>query len=69
MAQLVKNPPALQETTCSVGDLGLILGLERSPGAGNGNLYPVFLLGNPMDRGAWQATFHGVAKSQIRCKK
>ena len=46
------------------GNMGLIPGLERSPGEGNGNLLQYSCLGNPMDRGAWQATFHGVAKSQ-----
>ena len=57
MAQMVKNPPAIRE------DLGSISGLERSPGEGNG--YPLQYSGleNSMDRGAWQATFHGVAKS------
>jgi len=44
----------------SAGDAGSIPGLERSPGEGNGNP----LLGNPMDKAAWQPTVHGVAKSQ-----
>ena len=48
----------------SVGDLGLIPGLGRSPGEGNGNPLQYSCLENPMDRGAWQATVHGVAKSQ-----
>ena len=47
----------------NVGDLGSIPGSGRSPGEGNGNsLQPE----NPMDRGAWQATVHGVAKSRTR---
>ena len=44
--------------------LGSILAWERSPGEGNGN--PVLLLGNPSDRGAWQATVHGVVQSWTR---
>ena len=55
-----------KESACNAGDLGLILGGERSPGEGNG--YPVqySCLKNSMDRGAWQATVHGVTKSQTR---
>ena len=53
---MVKNPPA------SAGHMGLIPGSGRSSGAGNGNLLQYSCLGNPMDRGAWQATVHGVAK-------
>ena len=44
------------------GDAGLIPGLGRSPGEGNGNLPQYSCLGNPMDRGAWQATVYGVTK-------
>ena len=62
---MVKNPPAMWETwvPCNVGDLGLIPGLGRSPGEGNG--YPLQYSGleNSMDKGAWRATAHGVAKS------
>ena len=61
VAQMVKNLPAMQETY-----LGLVPGLERSPGEGNGNLLQHSCLGNPMDRGAWWATAHGVTKSQTR---
>ena len=43
-------------------DVGLILGLGRSSGEGNGNPLQYSCLGNPMDRGAWQATVHGVKK-------
>ena len=52
-----------EEFDCNVGDLGLIPGLGRSLGEGNG--YPLQYSGleNSMDRGAWQATVHGVAKS------
>ena len=45
---------------------GLIPGLGRSPGEGNGNPLQYSCLGNPMDRGAWRATIHGVTKSQTR---
>ena len=44
-------------------DAQLIPGLGRSPGVGNGNPLHYFCLGNPMDRGAWQATVPGAAKS------
>ena len=50
----------------NTGDLGLIPGLGRSPGEGNGNPLQYSCLENPMDRGAWWATVHGVAKSQTR---
>ena len=52
----VKNPPA------SAGDAGLIPGFGRSLGGRNGNPLQYSSLENLMDRGAWQATFHGVAK-------
>ena len=54
---MVKNPPA------NAGDAGSIPGSGRSPGGGNGNPFQYSYLGNPMDRGAWWATVHGVAKS------
>ena len=52
-----------KESACSVGDPGLIPGLGRSPGEGNGNLLQYFCLENPMDKGVWQATVHGVEVS------
>ena len=52
-----------KEPLCNVGDAGLIPELGRSPGEGNGNPLQYSCLGNPMDRGAWQATVHGVTKS------
>ena len=55
-----------KESACSAGDVGLITGLRRSPGEGNGNLLQYSCLENPMDRGTWQTTVHGVAKSQTR---
>ena len=54
------NEPA---TNVGDGDVGLISGLGRCPGIGNGNPLQYSCLGNPMDRGAWGATVHGVAKS------
>ena len=47
-------------------DPGSIPGLGRSPGEGNGNPLQYSCLENPMDREAWQATVHGVAKSRTR---
>ena len=43
-------------------DTSLIPGLGRSPGEGNGSPFQYSCLGNPMDRGAWRATVHGVTK-------
>ena len=54
----------VKASACSVGDLGSIPGLGRSPGEGNGNLLQYSCLENPMDRGAWWAAVHGAAKSQ-----
>ena len=51
------------ESACNAGDLGSIPGLGRSPGEGNGNPLQYSSLENSMDRGAWQATVHGVTKS------
>ena len=48
------------------GNVGSILGSERSLGGGNGNLLQNSCQENPMDRGAWLATVHGVAESQTR---
>ena len=53
---------ACKESACDAGDLGSIPGLERSPGEGNGNPFQYSGLENSMDRGAWWATVHGVAK-------
>ena len=55
-----------KESVCNAGDLGSIPGLGRSPGGGNGNPLQYSCLENSMDRGAWQATVHGVAKNQTR---
>ena len=47
-----------------IGDVGLIPGLGRSPGGGNGNLLQYYFWENPMDKGAWRATVHGVARAR-----
>ena len=52
-----------KESACNVGDLGLIPGLGRAPGKGNGNPLQYTCLEKPMDRGAWRATVQGAAKS------
>ena len=51
-----------KESVCSAGDPGSIPRLGRSTGEGNGNLFQYSCLEKPMDRGAWQATAHGVAR-------
>ena len=53
-----------KESTCNVGNLGSIPRLERSPGEGKGYPLQCSDLENSMDRGAWQATVHGIAKSR-----
>ena len=63
VAQMVKK------SACNAGDLGLIPESERSPGEGNGNPFQYFCLENPMDRGAWRATVHRVAKSRTQLKR
>ena len=55
---VVKTLPA------NAGDVGSIPGLGRSPGGGNGNPLQYSCLGNPMDRGVWQAIVHEATKSQ-----
>ena len=57
---VAKNLPA------NAGDSGLIPGLERTPGEGNGNPLPYSCLENCTDRGSWQCTVHSVAESQTR---
>ena len=63
VAPEVKNLPA---TAGDVRDVGWTPGSGRSPGGGNGNSLQCSCLENPVDRGAWQATVHRVAKSQTR---
>ena len=59
---VVKNLPANVRDT---RDVGLISGSERSPAVGNGNPFQYSCLENSMERGAWWATVHGVAKNWI----
>ena len=56
----------VKASACNVGDLGLILGQEDSPGEGNGNPLQYSCLENPMDEGAWRAIVLVVTKSQTR---
>ena len=51
-----------KESACNGGDPGLIPGLGRSPGEGNGNPLQYSCLENPMDKVAWRATVHGVSR-------
>ena len=62
VALVVKNPPA---NAGDIGDTGSIPGSGRSPGGGHGNPLQCSCLENPMDRGAWWATVHGVTKSNM----
>ena len=59
---MAKNPPA------NAADMGLIPGLGESCGRGNGNPLQYSCLGNPMNRGAWQATVHRVTKSRTQLR-
>ena len=63
---MVNNLPANEG---DVRDVGSIPGSGRSPGGGDGNPLQPSCLENPMDRGAWRATVHGVAESQTRRKR
>ena len=63
---MVKNPPT---SAGDARDTGSIPGLGRSPSVGNGNAPQYSCLGNPMDRGAWQAIIHGVAKEPDTTKQ
>ena len=56
---VVKNPPANAEV---VRDEGSVSGLGRSPGGGNGNPFQYSCQENPVDRGAWRATVHVIAR-------
>ena len=65
LAQLIKNLPTLQGTACSAGDIrdaGSIPRFGRSPGREDGNPLQQSGLGNPVDRGAWQAIVHGATR-------
>ena len=60
-----KKKKKLLASAGDIRDVGSIPGLGRSPGEGNGKPLQYSCLENPMDRGAWWAIVHGVAKSQI----
>ena len=62
VALVVKNPPA---NAGDARDTGLIPGWGRSPGGGHGNPLQYSCLENSMDRGAWRATVHRVAKRRV----
>ena len=57
-----------KESACNAGDTASIPKSGRSPGGGHGNALQYSCLKNPLDRGAWQATVHGVPKIQTRLK-
>jgi len=63
---VVKNPPA---NAGDIRDVALIPGWGRSPGGRHGSPLQYSCLENPIDRGAWRATVHGVAKSQTQLKQ
>ena len=65
VALVVKNLPA---NAGDLRDVGLISGSGRSPGGGHGDPLWYSCLENPMDRGAWQATLHGITKSWTQLK-
>ena len=62
---MVNNPPANEG---DISEVGWILGSGRSPGGGHGNPLQYSCLENPLDRGAWQAMVHRIAKSWIQLK-
>ena len=63
VALVVKNHPANAE------DMGSIPGLGKYPGGGHGNPFHYSCLENPMDRGGWRATVHGVTESQTQLEQ
>ena len=63
---VVKNPPA---NAGDVREVGSVRRSGRSPGEGNGSPLQYSCLENPMDRGAWRATAHGITKSQTQLKR
>ena len=65
VALVLKNPTANEG---DIGDTGLIPGLGRSPGGGQDNPLQYSCLENPMDRGAWLARVHRVAKNETQLK-
>ena len=66
---VVKNLPATEADAGDAADIGLIPGLGRSPGEGNGNPLQYSCLENPVDRGTWRAAVHRVAQNWTRLKQ
>ena len=66
MVLVVNNMPV---NAGDIRDVGSVPGSGRSPGGGHGNPFQYFCLEKSMDRGAWQVTVHGVAKSRTRLKQ
>ena len=66
MLSQLPDSSEVKASACNVGDPGLIPGLGRSPGEGNGNPLQYSCLENPIEGGAWWATVHRVTKSQTR---
>ena len=66
---MVKKLPAMQEIQKMWVLSQEIAGSGKSPGEGRGNPLQYSCLGNPMDRGAWRAAVHGVAKTRTRLKR
>ena len=58
----------IKESACNVGDPGSIPGSGRAPGEGNGHPLQYSCLENPIDRGVWWGTIHGVTKSRTRLR-
>ena len=65
-SRISPQPRDRTPVSCTAGDLGSISKSGTSSGEGNGYLLQYSCLGNPMDRGAWWATVHGVTKSQTQ---
>ena len=58
----ITDGSVVKNLLANTGDIGLVFGSEGSPREGNGNPLQYSCLGNPIDRGSWQATVHGVTK-------
>ncbi|CAI9167139.1 unnamed protein product [Rangifer tarandus platyrhynchus] len=66
LAKISKTKPSIKESTFNAGDVSLIPWLGRFPGRGHSDPLQYYCLENPMDRGAWWATVHGVTKELDR---
>ena len=65
LRQVFADDSVVQNLLDNAGDVGSIPGSGRSPGEGNGNPLQYSCLGNPMDKGAWWATVHVIAESDM----